>query len=230
MRNLHLLAAVALFMVGLAGCEKATVQNEASTDVFVKAIKNAGGTTVYAPIHSVFSYNKMASVVVTAPGGATLALNNFEDGGLSFFNEPTDAEYLTTAPTGGVYSYKVTFDDGEEKTYTNSLAATKLEPATITSLVKSADGDSVYISWNAVTSTHAYQLKVEKGTTQVFYQPAFADGSVPPKPTLRIGLPLTKLTSNGAGVYTFVLTGLLFETTAYDYLQAISTSTKDIVL
>lgn len=230
MRNLHLLALAALTMVGFAACEKAEIANEASADVFVKAIKNSEGTTVYTPIHSVFSYNKMTSVAVTAPGGTITQLENFEDGGNSFFNEPADADFLPTAPAAGSYSYKVKFNDGEEKTYTNALASTKLEPADITSLVKSADGDSVYISWNAITGTHAYQLKVEKGTTQVFYQPAFADGSNPPKASLKIGFPVNSLTSSGAGVYTFTVTGLLFETTSYDYLQAISTATKNIDL
>ena len=230
MKKLQLVAFVALIMLGLSGCEKVKVENQASVDVFVKAIKNAQGVTVYTPVHSVFSYNKMSTVSVTSPSGSTTQLINFENGGNSFFNEPAVSDYLTTTPTVGSYSYIVKFDDGEEKTYTNALASTVLLPATITSLAKSAGGDSVYIKWDAITSTHAYQLKIMKGTTQIFYQPAFVDGSVPLKTNLKLGFLLNTLTASGPGTYTFELSGLLFESTAYEYIQAISTATKDIAL
>ena len=217
-------------MVGLSGCEKAKVQNEASADVFVKAIKNAQGATIYTAVHAVFSYNVMSSVSVKYPNGTIMQLTDFESAGNSFYNEPVDADYLSTPPTAGTYTYTVKFNDGEEKTYTNSLSSSALAPANITSLAKSVNGDSVYIKFDAIASTHAYQLKVMKGTTQVYYQPPFADGSVPLKQNLRLGIPLLTLTSSGSGTYSFLLTGLLFETSAYDYLQAISTSTMDIAL
>lgn len=231
MKKLQLLALIAVIMLGLSGCEKETVKNEASVDVFVKSIKNEQGITVYTAVHSVFSYNKITSATVTSPTGTITQLTNYENAGNSFYNEPTDADYLTTPPTKGNYVYIVNFDNAEAITYTNSLSETTIQPANITSLVKSADGDSVYIAWDAIANTHAYQLKVEKGTTQVYYQPAFADGSVPLKPSLKLGIPITSLNSSGSGVYTFLLTGLYFESTVtYDYLQALSTAKMDIAL
>lgn len=230
MKNLQVIALGALIILGLSGCEKLKVQNDASADVFVKAIIDDQGTTVYALIHSVFSYNLMASVSVKSPDGSTMQLTDFEDSGNSFYNEPDETDYLTTPPEAGTYTYTVKFDDGEEKTFTNSLSASLLAPANITSLAKSANGDSVYIKWDAIINTHAYQLKIMNGATQVFYQPAFADNSVPLKTSLKLGFLLNNLTASGLGTYTFELSGLLFETTAYDYIQAISTSKKDIGL
>jgi hypothetical protein len=230
MKKLQGIALVALIILGLSGCEKLQVQNDASADVFVKAIRNAQGTTVYAPVHSVFSYNLMSSVSVKSPDGSTLQLTNFENAGNSFFNEPAETDYLTTPPSTGTYTYTVKFDDNEEKTFTNSLSASVLAPPNITSLAKSANGDSVYIKWDAIINTHAYQLKIMNGDTQVFYQPGFADNSVPLKTSLKLGFLLSSLTTSGSGTYTFELSGLLFETTAYDYIQAISTSKKDIDL
>jgi hypothetical protein len=230
MKKVHVIALGALIVIGLSGCEKIKVQNEASADVFVKAIKNAQGTTVYTSIHSVFSYNKMTSVSVKSPGGTAMQLINFDNSGNSFYNEPATSDYLPTPPMTGNYTYTVIFDDGEEKTYTNSLSSSVLATANITSLAKTANGDSVYIKWDAIPGTHAYQLKVMKGTTQIYYQPAFADGSVPLKPNLRLGFLTSNLNSSGSGTYTFDLSGLLFESTAYDYLQSISSSSKDIEL
>jgi hypothetical protein len=230
MKKAHLLTLIALIMLGLSGCEKAKVANEATADVYVKAIKNAQGVTVYAAIHSVFSYNVMKSVGVTSPGGATLQLTNYENGGNSFFNEPAVTEYSTTPPTAGAYTYLVKFNDGEEITYTNSLQSSAILPANITSLVKTTAGDSVYVAWDAIAGTHGYQLKVMNGTTQVYYSDPFSDPSSPLKANLRLGFPLSKLTSNITGTYTFYVTGLLYETTAYVYIQAISISQKDIAL
>lgn len=230
MKKLHLLAIVALIIVGLSGCEKAKVANDAAADVFVKSIINAQGATVYTAIHSVFSYNTMTSVLAQTPAGPSVQLTNFENGGKSFFNEPVDADYSATPPVAGTYTYKVKFEDGEEKTFTNALSSSTILPATITSLAKNASGDSIYISWNAIATTHFYQLKVMKGTTLAFYQPGLQDISNPQKTNLRFGFPTSTFANTGSGTYTFELTGLLFETTANDYIQAISTATKDIEL
>lgn len=230
MKKLNFLALVAVIMMGLSGCEKAKVANDAAADVFVKSIVNAQGATVYTTIHSVFSYNRMTSVTAQTPAGQSVQLTNFENGGNSFFNEPVDADYSATLPTAGTYNYLVKFEDGEEKTFTNALSSAAILPANITSLVKNATGDSVYISWNAIANAHYYQLKAMKGTTVAIYQPRLQDNSVPLRTSLRFGIPMNAFSNTGSGTYTFELTGLLFETTAYDYIQAISTVTKDIAL
>ncbi len=230
MKKLHYLTLIALIMMGLSGCEKGKVANVATADAFVQSIKNAQGAAVFTVVHSVFSYNTMTSVKVTAPDGTSKQLTNYENGGNSFYNEPVDADYSATLPVAGTYTYLVKFNDGEEITYTNALSSTNLLPATITSLAKTADGDSVYISWNALTNTHAYQIKVTKGTTEVYSSAPFVDNSTPKKLNLKVGFSLLNLTSNITGTYTFSIAGLLYETTAYDYLQAISTTTQDVAL
>ena len=230
MKKLQLLLAIMAVLFLLSGCEKAKVVNDASCDVFTKAITDASGTTVYTAIHSVFSYNSMKSVSVKSPDGLTMDLTNFQNSGNSFFNQPVESDYVQLPPTAGVYTYTVTFSDGEVKTYTNTLASSSLQPAVITSLSKNSKGDSVYFAWNAIPSVDAYQLKVSRGTTQVFYQAAFKDGSSPLKANLKVGFLVSYLSSGVAGTYTFELSGMLFETTDYSFIQALSTSTKDIDL
>jgi hypothetical protein len=230
MKKLHYLALIALILIGLSGCEKGSDTNVATADAFVKSIKNAQGATVFAVIHSVFSYNGMTSVKVTGPDGTVKQLTNYENGGISFYNEPVDADYSATIPTAGTYTYLVTFKNGEEITYTNALSSNAILPAIITSLAKTTKGDSVYISWNAIANTHAYQIKVTQGTTVIYSSSPFVDNSSPKQSNLKVGFSLNSLTSNVAGTYTFSLGGLLYETTAYDYLQAISTTTQNIVL
>lgn len=229
MKKLHLLALVALIMFGLSGCEKGVVTNDASADVFIKALTNSQGVTVYAAIHSVFSYNIMKSVSVVAPDGTTTQLLNYQSQGYSFYNEPIDTDYKTTIPTAGVYTYTVTFNDGTVTTYTNSLSDTAILPPNVT-LTKTAAGDSVYISWGAIANVDFYRLKVETGTTQMFYADGMVDSNSPKKATLKIGFSKSNLTAGIGGVYTFTLTGLLYESTDYTYLQAVSSASKDVTL
>jgi hypothetical protein len=230
MKKLNLLAFVASIMVGLSGCEKATVENVAAADIYIKAITNAQGNTVYAPIQYVFSYNTMTSVIAKSPTGLTTSLQNYENGGNSFFNEPVDADYSINKPTVGTYTYTVKFDNAEEKIYTNTLSSSSILPANITSLTKNANGDSVYISWNAITDVDAYQILVQKEKKSILETNKLYDASVPKKTSLRFGFRLSDITSGTSATYTFTITGVLYETSAATYIQAISASTKDIVL
>ncbi len=230
MKKFQVLVLVSIILLGLVGCEKGTVTNVATADAFIKSKVNAQGVTVYAVVHSVFSYNTMSKATVTSPGGTTTELTDYENEGISFYNKPAETDYSTTIPTIGTYTYAVTFNDGTQLTYTNSLTAATLQPAVITGLAKNANGDSIYLSWNAIPNTNAYQIKILNGTS-VYTQPAFIDASVPLKANLRFGFLSSAVTTNGSGVYTFELDGYLFESSSsYEYLQAQSAATKDISL
>lgn len=230
MKKLHVITLAALIMLGLSGCEKAKVVNVAAGDVFIKAIKNDQGATVYTAIHSVFSYNTIKSVSAKSPDGTSVSLINYQNIGNSFYNDPPIADYTANIPTVGAYTYTVDFNDGEQILYTNTLSSATLQPANITSLAKNAAGDSIYISFDAIPDVNFYQIKVHKGDTQVFYADNLSDSSSPKKVNLRYPFGLNSLTSSISGTYTFEITGLLYESSAYDYLQAISTATKDIAL
>jgi len=233
MKKLHLLTLIALIMLGLSGCEKATVTNTAAADVFVKSIKNAQGTAVFTVVHSVFSYNGMTGVSVTGPDGTTKQLTNFENGGNSYFNVPVDADYLPALPPSvvGNYTYIVTFNNGEAITYQNTLSSATLQPANNLLLAKTAAGDSIYVQWDAIADVHSYTLEILRGTTQVYYSPdRFYDNSTPKKANLKIGFRVSDLTSGGSGIFTFNINGFLYETTAYDYLQAMGVTTANITL
>src|SRR5665647_1751220 len=118
--KLQLLSLATLILLGLSGCQKAKVTNQASADVFIKAIKNTQGTPVFTVMHSVFSFNTITSVSVTSPDGTNKELTNLGNSGNSFYNIPVDADYLQTLPSSaiGSYTYLVKFNDGEEITYT----------------------------------------------------------------------------------------------------------------
>lgn len=229
MKKLHLLALVILIMFGLSGCEKNAVTDIATADVFIKALTNDQGVTVYAAVNSVFSYNVMKSATVVAPDGTQSQLLNYQNAGYSFYNEPLSTDYLPTIPTAGIYTYTVTFNDGTVSTYTNSLSNASILPSTVT-LRQTAAGDSVYISWTAITNVDTYRLEVKNGTTQVFYADGLADNNTPKKAILNVGFTKNSLTSGISGTYTFTLTGFLYESSDFTYVQATSATTKQIAL
>ena len=232
MKQLKFLALGTVIMLGLAGCEKTAVTSSASVDTFIRSIKNPKDTThvLYAAIHSVFSYNLMANSSVISPDGTTFQLTDFDKNGNSFYNAPADSTYSLTLPTLGTYKYTITFKDKEVITYNNTLSSSSLQPPVIVSLFQTTAKDSVYFSFKALAGSQAYQLKITKGTTQVYYQPAFTDASTPPRTILRLGFATTLFTTYGSGVYTFEVDGMLFESTDYTYLQAIGAAKKDITL
>ena len=90
--------------------------------------------------------------------------------------------------------------------------------------------DSVYISWGAIANVDTYRLEVKTGTTQMFYADGMVDSNTPKKAVLRIGFLKSALTSGLSGIYTFTLTGLLYESSDLSYLQATSADTDQITL
>ena len=216
-------------MFGLSGCEKKVVTDTATADVFIKALTNDQGVTVYAAVHSVFSYNAMKSVSVIAPDGTQSQLLNYQNAGYSFYNEPIATDYHTTVPTAGVYTYTVTFNDGTVSTYTNSLSNKSILPSGVT-LTKTASGDSVYISWTAIANVDTYRLEVKNGTTQVFYADGLVDNNTPKRASLKVGFVKSALTLGISGTYTFTLSGFLYESSDFTYLQASTSTSKQIAL
>ena len=238
MNKFSLLVLGIAIMIGFTRCEKGTVVSEATADVFIQSIKNPKDTsfTVYAAIHSVFSYNLISSASVVTPEGITLQLTDYEKLGNSFYNAPPDSTYSPIPPTLGSYTYTVTFKDKEVLSYTNSLSSTFISPPTITSLVQSADKDTVYMSWKTVSNADGYQIKITKldtitkVVTQVRYISPFNDSTTPPKSSLTLGIPISYFSSslNSSEKYSLQLDALLFENTVNSLLQAMGTTSKTI--
>jgi len=229
MKILRFLVLGYCILLGLIACKKSTTEDIASADVFIQSIKNPIDTTqtLYAAVSSIFSYSSMTSVSVIDPNNSTKQLTNYANLGNSFYNDPV---YSATLPSVGVYNYTVKFSDGQSKAYTNTLLAATLPPPVITSLGKNVANDSINITWKAVANAQAYQMKVTKGTgtslTQVYYLAPFYDASTPLRPVLTMGVPLVTISAYGTGTYTFEIDAILYETSAYTFIQAVGISTQ----
>lgn len=215
-----------LVLFGLLACEKATVTNVATADVFIKTLINEGDT-LFGVVHSVFSYNKMSSVSVTSPAGDSIPLPGNADGGISIYKDPsmTSGEYNKVLPLAGIYTYNVTFKDKTQQVYTNALGANFLLPAVIDSLVKSQDGLSVLLKWRKVEGAQFYQVRVTKGDSEII--PAEL---ISPAAELRVELPISFFSHYLPGTFTIEVDALLCESTNYSQLQAFSVSYGSIAM
>lgn len=215
-----------LVLFGLLACEKATVTNVATADVFVKTIINKGDT-LFGVAHSVFSYNKMSSVSVKSPSGDSIPLPGNVDGGISIFKDPslTSEDYNKVLPLTGIYTYNVTFKDKTQQVYTNALGANFLLPAVIDSLVKSQDGLSVLLKWRKVEGAQFYQVRVTKGNSEIIPAELISQEA-----ELKFELPISSFSRYSPGTFTIELDALLYESTNYSQLQALSISYGSITL
>jgi len=209
-----------------SSCEKTTVTNKATADVFIKSIVYQGDT-LFGIAHSVFSYNGISQVSVKNPQGDTLLLTSKVDDGISFFKDPSinSGDFSTSLPGSGLYSYRVTFKDKTQTTYTNTLGANSLLPAKIDSFDRSADGQFIVLKWNPVNEAQGYQVRIVKGNTEVI--PAKSYYELNP---LRVQFPVSTFTSFSPGTFTVELDALLFESAAHQQLQALSVSKDSIQL
>jgi len=159
---------ILLILLGFLSCDKATVTNQASADVFIKTIAYQGNT-LFGVAHSVFSYNGINQVSVRPPLGDTLLLPSKTDEGLSFYKDPAlnSGDFNLTAPSSGLYTYRVIFKDKTQMVLTNTLGGNFLLPAKIDSFGRSADGQFIVVKWNPVNEAQAYQLRIYKGNTEV---------------------------------------------------------------
>lgn len=215
-----------LIILGFLSCDKTTVTNQATADVFIKTVAYQGDT-LFGVAHSVFSYNGISQVSLRTPLGDTLLLPSKVDEGLSFFKDPllNTGDFNLTPPSSGLYTYRVTFKDKTQTVLTNTLGANFLLPAKVDSFGRSADGQFIVVKWNPVNEAQGYQLRIYKGNTEVIPSKIYYELN-----PLRVQFPITNFASGLPGTFTLELNALLFESTGRQLLQALSVSKDSIQL
>ena len=217
-----------------AACEKATITDVATADVFIKTIINQSDT-LFGVAHSVASYNRMSAVSVKSPAGDSIPLPGIVDGGISIYKNPTLAagDFKKTHPLSGIYTYDVTFKDKTVQVLTNTLGADYILPPVIISLAKSADGLSVILVWVPVPGTQLYQIRVTSGNNEVIPAQLYTATTTPTQNTtgaLEVSFPIASFSRYMPGTFTVELDALLFESSDLLLLQAMGISNGTITL
>jgi len=215
-----------LILAGFSACEQTTVTNVATADAFIKTIINQVDT-LFGVAHSVVSYNRILSASVKSPSGDSIALPGNADAGISIYKEPSvsSGDYSKSLPLAGTYTYDVTFKDKTKQVLNNTLGADFLLPAEIDSLGLATDGQSIVLKWNPVQGAQFYQIRVTIGNTEVIAAKLYSA-----EQGLEVQFPISYFSRYMPGTFTIELDGLLFESTTYSLLQAMSVSYGSITL
>jgi hypothetical protein len=217
---------VILVILVLFSCKTAKQNDNAAADIYVKSII-FDGEPVYGLAQYVIGYAVMNTVTVTAPGGAIDQLTAYDVSKMIYYSEPSIAmnTYSTTPPTPGTYSYGITFDDGIQKVVTDNLGTSYLLPATITSISKSTNSQSVILNWEPLLGVDYFQLSISKAGTVVYTSDPF----VPPTGNT-LTIPIGLITSFTPGTYTYQLDAIKYASLQTGNIQAISSASTTIDL
>jgi hypothetical protein len=161
---------IAFVSMMFTSCNEDDTTPDASTGVIVRSAMR-DGAVVYATVHQVVGNRPMDTVIVTDPSGAVYGLHENEGNPYVFVLEPTLADYKATPPTDGSFSYKVKFQGGEEKIFSNSIVDPYVAPSENISVTKATVNNQqvVVLTWTAVPNAEAYTFTVTAGTTQIYY-------------------------------------------------------------
>lgn len=228
MRKAKFLFGLSAVLVALlfSGCEKDSETTEAYPDAYISSVMSESGP-VYAVVQIVYSYSKIESVNVTLPSGAAGSLENYQNGGYSFFDEPETSEYTAfNSSMLGTYTYDVKFGSGETKSYAN--AVTKyLSPAQNVTVTETTSG--IKLAWDKVDGVEAYQLTVTKGETVIDQSSLFTVAESIDRPEVTYSI-TSNFTSNMPGTFEFKVTALDFENTDNTKYESVSNSVKTFYL
>lgn len=226
MKKIKLPFLVIVILLSFSACKKESSSNTAAADVYVKAILS-GGVPVFGITEYVIGNNSMNSVMVHTPDGLIGQLDAYDTSGTAYFRDPVEgtSDYSATPPVAGEYSFGVTFSNGEEKVVSNTLGASYLLPANITALTESADKSSVKMTWDPIVGADYLQLSIKKGDAVVYASQAFTAPA-----TNSIDIPIVFIPAFAAGIYTYELDAIKYESTTSNLFQAVSTASMDIAL
>lgn len=161
---------IAFVSTMLTSCNDDDTTAEATTGVIVRSVMR-DGVPVYGTIHQVVGSVPMDTVIVTDPSGAVFGLHKNEGNPYDFVLEPALEQYSATPPMDGPFSYKVKFQGGEEKSYSNSIVDPYVAPSANISVAKATVNNQqvVTLTWTAVPNAEAYSFTVTAGTTRIYY-------------------------------------------------------------
>ncbi len=219
-------ALISLMLLSLLACKKESRLDDAVADVYVKSIL-IDGQPAYGLAHYLLGYSAMSSVTLTNPDATTEQLSSYDNSNTLFYSEPslTGGSYSLTVPSAGTYTYKVRFNDGTEKTYTDQVSGTFLLPPTITSIAKTEDNARVKLTWAPLTGAEYYRLFISKNGVTIYSSELFQpinENSIDP--------PISLIPSFASGTYTFELAAFKYQSLSEGKIQSSSSASADINL
>ena len=194
-KNIFVLMLLLAFVsVMFTSCKEDTPASDATTGVIVRSVMQ-NGVPVYATVHQVLGNVPMDTVIVTDPAGSVYGLHKNNGNPYEFILEPTLEQYSATPPMEGQFTYKVKFDNGDEKSYGNSIIAPYIAPSQNIAVTRATvnNQQAVILTWDAVPNAEVYSFTVTSGGTNIYYSDQLF--SLAPGENGKINFPLSGFSS-----------------------------------
>jgi hypothetical protein len=154
----YLLMVLAIFIMGACNNDKKEFKVNADV-VFIKKIINdepVVGTAYYA-----YSNKVLASCSVTPPNSAqTVNLSAYKTNTLTFTNEPSNDEFLSSAPIEGSYLFNVTNSDNETIQTSDEQSFSDIGFAQLDEKTFDSSNQWLYLTWNEVSGADSYTVSL----------------------------------------------------------------------
>jgi len=160
---------ILFFAFYLVSCNKEETQPTGVGDALI-VTKKIGANTVYGLSFYAYTFNvfKTVKVVNTAAPDKTYTLKANQNYTTNFYYETPDAEFLTTKPVGGTYTFSAVFDNDATNDFQDVLTDKVLAVPAIEKCEFNTTKGMLDVSWAEVTDADSYAINIYDGTTVVF--------------------------------------------------------------
>ncbi len=222
----YILLAIVGSLFAISCNKKMDPYTDTIADVFIRSFKN-NNTDSYNAVFSVISVSQMSGVTVDIPNGSSIQLSKETSDGLSFSKDTSliaGGGYSHVPPPSGIYTFHVTYTDGSQKVFANTLGSDYLLPPVIDSLYRKPDGVSLRLKWKPVDGANAYQMRISSGHNEIMPWMEYGNSN-----QLFYENRLVNFSAWLPGTLTFEIRGVKHESDR-NYMQAISYTSIDFDL
>ncbi|TKG94638.1 hypothetical protein EYV94_11880 [Puteibacter caeruleilacunae] len=209
--------------VMLIACGETEIEREEAVEVYYE-VKSVNNETVYALNYAVSSDYPIASVTVKSPSDQLINLEPYEEFNTSYVKLAADADFATTVPGAGVFTFTLTYADDELPTVlTDRLTSGLLAPVVVTDVMWK--DEKMVIGWENQENANSYIVRLLDGDNVVFESSKISSNTLSFDGE-HSGWEDVTPTANKQ--YKLLVTALLFEEDKNDQLQAIARGDANI--
>ena len=160
---------VLFFAFYLVSCNKEETQPTGVGDALI-VTKKIGANTVYGVSFYAYTFNvfKTVKVVNNAAPDKTYTLKANQNYTTNFYYETPDAEFSTTKPVTGTYTFSAVFDNDATSDFQDVLTDQALAVPVIEKCEYNTTKEMLEISWADLADADSYAINIYDGPTVVF--------------------------------------------------------------
>ncbi|PTN08329.1 hypothetical protein [Mangrovibacterium marinum] len=178
MNKVSIVCGILAMIPALFSCQSEEVLPIVNSDALILSQK-IDGVTKYGLAFHTYANVAMAGVNARSESGEVYKLYSYNDYVLEFYTEMDEADFTTSLPETGVYTFSVTRTNGEELTVADELTGITIEPVELTTCEYEADNNRIHLVWDS-SDQEDYSVVVLRNSegTRVYYSSSLGSSVV----------------------------------------------------